>query len=177
MIGEETFHPDTRALLAYGRTLAGGTDQPVRRSRADQVLERLFIFERTQDGRWPIRTFGQDLVTVFGRDLKDHDFATLWLAPDKVLISALISAAADAGQPAIARVTASTQDGTKLGAEVLITPLRMEPAFGERFLALFQPLGGEAFLGGKPITLIRCGSLHPPVARSPLPVRLVVNND
>src|SRR5262249_44778358 len=45
MMGEETFHPDTRALLAYGRALAGTRAAP-KKGRADHVLERLFVIER-----------------------------------------------------------------------------------------------------------------------------------
>src|SRR5215470_5337163 len=105
MLGEETFHPDTRALLAYGRALAGAGAAP-KRGGADQVLERLFVIERMSDGRWPVRTFGADLVKLFGRDLKEHDFARFWLEPDLKLMAALIESCAAAGEPAIARVNA-----------------------------------------------------------------------
>lgn len=176
MMGEETFHPDTRALLAYGRALAGASVTP-KKGGADQVLERLFVIERTKDGRWPLRSFGAELVDVFGRNLKEHDFAALWLAPDLKLMTALIDACAAAGEPAIARILAETADGKQLGAEILLTPLRVEPRFGDRFLGLFQTLGGEAFLGGRPIVRLKLGSLHPPTAKAPKGMRLVVVND
>lgn len=176
MIGEETFHPDTRALLAYGRALAGAGAAP-KKGGADQVLERLFVIERTKDGRWPVRTFGQELVTAFGRDLKEHNFAGLWLQPDLKLMTALIESCAAAGEPAIARVIAETACGKQLGAEILLTPLRVEQQFGERYLGLFQSLGGEGFLGGRPITRLKLGSLHPPTAKTPKAPRLVVVND
>jgi hypothetical protein len=175
MIGEETFHPDTRALLAYGRALAGA-GAPPRKGGADQVLERLFVIERTKDARLPVRTFGRDLIQLFGRDLRDHDFAQLFLAPDARLMHALIDAAAAAGQPAIARITAESADRRKLAAEVLITPLKVDAMLGERFLGLFQALGGEPFLAGKPLLRLRVGSLHPPEAKEPKGVRLVVSN-
>lgn len=175
-MGEETFHPDTRALLAYGRALAGSCAPP-KRGGADQVLERLFVIERTKDGRLPIRTFGADLIGLFGRDLRDHDFAHFFLAPDLALMTALIDAADAAGEPAIARVGADTACGRTLGAEILLTPLRVDGASGLRYLGLFQTLGGEAFLDGRPIVRLRLGSLHPPAAKTPKPVRLVVVND
>lgn len=175
MMSEETFHPDTRALLAYGRTLAGAA--PARKKGgADQVLERLFVIERMPDGRWPARSFGADLVKLFGRDLKEHDLARLFLEPDLKLMAALIDAAALANEPAIARVNAESATGRKLWAEMLITPLRVEPSMGDRFLGMFQALGGEAFLDG-PIARLRIGSLHPPEAKLPKGMRLVVVND
>jgi hypothetical protein len=178
MMGEETFHPDTRALLAYGRAIAGsGGVAPSRGGRADQVIERLFVFERVKDGRMPIRTFGADLVRIFGRDLREHDFARLFLEPDLGLVNAFIEACAAAGEPGIARVTAQAANGAVLGADVLLTPLKTDKTLGARFLGLFQALGGEPFLGGSPIQLLRLGSLHPPPAKSPRSVRLVISNE
>jgi hypothetical protein len=176
MMGEETFHPDTRALLAYGRALTGAGASP-KKGGADQVLERLFVIERTKDDRLPFRTFGAELVRVFGRDLREHDFARFFLAPDLALINALIDAASAANEPAIARITAETACGKQLGAEILLTPLRVDPALGDRYLGLFQPLGGETFLTGRTVQLLRVGSLHPPLAKRPKGVRLVVVND
>lgn len=181
MIGEESFHPDTRALLAYGRALArGGGGAPkttAKTSRANHVLERLFAIEHAKDGRWPVRTFGMDLIKLFGRDLRDQDFARLWLEPDWKLMRALIEACAAAGEPSIARITAETADGMSLGAEILLTPLRVENFLGERYLGLFQSLGGDDFIGGRPLVRLRLGSLHPPRAKAPKAVRLVVVND
>lgn len=178
MTGEETFHPDTRALLAYGRALAGAdAAAPPRKGGADQVLERLFVVERTRDARLPVRTFGAELVKLFGRDLRDHDFARLFLEPDLRLLNALIDACAAAAEPGIARVTAETSTGKLLGAELLLTPLKVDAILGSRFLGLFQSLGGEPFLDARPIQLLRMGSLHPPAAKQPKGMRLVVCND
>lgn len=177
MMGEETFHPDTRALLAYGRALAGAAGATPKKGGADQVLERLFVVERAKDGRMPIRTFGKDLIKVFGRDLREHDFARFFLGPDLALMNALIDACSAAGEPAIARVTAETTCGRKLGAEILITPLKVDATLGHRYLGLFQALGGEPFVDGRMVQLLRLGSLHPPAAKQPKGMRLVVVND
>jgi hypothetical protein len=177
MMGEETFHPDIRALLAYGRALAGA-GAPPKKGGADQVLERLFVIERMPDGRLPIRTFGQDLIKLFGADLREHDLARLFLAPDAVMLMSLIAACDAANEPAIARITAETASGRKLGAEMLITPLRVDASMGDRYLGCFQSLGGDAFMIGSPIKRLRMGSLHPPAAKEPKSaVRLVVVND
>lgn len=176
MMGEETFHPDIRALLAYGRALAGA-GAPPRKGGADQVLERLFVIQRMPDGRLPIRTFGAELVKLFGQDLRENDFARLFLAPDTAMLMALIAASEAANEPAIARISAETVDGRKLGAEMLLTPLKVDPSMGDRFLGCIQSLGGDAFLGGRPIKRLRIGSLHPPAAKEPKAMRLVVVNN
>ncbi len=176
MMGEETFHPDTRALLAYGRALSGA-GAPPKKGGADHVLERLFVIERKKDGRLPVRTFGSELVSLFGRDLKEHDLSRFFLAPDLAMIRALLQACEDAGEPGIVRVTAETGCGKILSVEMLVTPLKVDRTLGDRFLGLFQALGGEAFISGAPIQLLRVGSLHPPRAKTPKGMRLVVVND
>jgi hypothetical protein len=176
MLGEETFHPDTRALLAYGRALAGSAAPP-KKGGADQVLERLFVLERMKDGRLPLRTFGLELIKLFGRDFKEHDFARFFLEPDLLLMRALIEACAAAGEPGIVRVIAETHEAHRLGAEILLTPLKVDANVNNRFLGLFQSLGGDAFIGDKPIHRLRVGSLHPPAAKEPKAMRLVVVND
>jgi len=176
MMGEETFHPDTRALLAYGRALAGVGAAP-KKGGADHVIDRLFVIQRMKDGRLPIRTFGAELVKLFGRDLREHDLARFFLAPDLAMLKAMIDASFTAGEPAIARITAETSCGRLLGAEILLTPLKVDNSADERFLGLFQPLGGESFLDGRTIQLMRIGSLHPPAAKTPKGMRLVVVND
>ena len=176
MVGEETFHPDTRALLGYGRALASGEPAP-KKGAADHVLERLMVIENARDGRLPVRTFGAELLGVFGRDLRDHDFSRFFLGPDLKFMRMLIEACAEAGEPGIVRVTAETARGAQLGAEILVTPLKLDAQLGERFLVLFQSLGGEVFLNGDPIQRLRVGSVHPPAAKAPANVRLVVVND
>jgi hypothetical protein len=178
MTGEETFHPDTRALLAYGRALAGLGDPPPRQhgQNADRLAERLFVVDRAGE-RLLVRTFGAELIALFGADLRDRDLVALWPMADRRLVQAFVAAVADAGQPGILRVAAETEDGARLGAELLLTPLRTHVAATDRYLGLFQPLGGEALLAGKALVRLRLGALHPPEARMvPPPPRLVVSN-
>lgn len=179
MLGEETFHPDTRALLGYGRALAGiGAAPP--NSGAAGLAGRLFVVDRMTSGRLQVRTFGADLITLFGTDLRDTDWQALFLQPDQVLLAALIAAIEAANQPGVSRLIAETEDHRRIGAELLLTPLRTEGQQNDRLLGLFQPLGGETLLQGRPLKHLKLGALHPPFARPPAPaagLKLVVNNE
>lgn len=179
MIGEESFHPDTRALLAYGRALAGQGPSPARAlaGGADHLAERLFVFDRSGDGRLIVRTFGAELVTLFGSDLKDRDLCGIWPEGDHALLRAFVAAVGAAAAPGVARALGETACGRRIGMEMLLTPLRMVPSTSDRFLGLFQPLGGQAFLNGRTVVVLRLGALHLPEGRiQPAGLRLVVSN-
>jgi len=179
MIGEETFHPDTRALLAYGRALAGAVDpaaRPAPGGGADRVVERLFVMDRRRDGALVLRTFGAELIALFGGDPRGKDFLAFFPKADQALISTFVESVNAAGLPGVLRVNAETNDGRHLGAEILITPLRVPPVAADRLLGLFQPLGGEALVEGRTIARLKLGAMHPPVARAKAGLRLVVNN-
>lgn len=180
MIGEETFHPDTRALLAYGRALAGATgpgSRPVAGPRADQLVERLFVMDRQPSGALRLRTFGQELVKYFGDDRRGADFLQFWPGADQALLNVFVSTVCETGEPGVLRANAETPNGFRLGVEILITPLRVPPVSVERTLGLFQPLGGEAMLSGEPISRLTLGAMHPPVTRrGAAGLRLVINN-
>lgn len=179
MTGEETFHPDTRALLAYGRALAGAVDpaaRPAPGGGADKLVERLFVMDRLPSGALVLRTFGSELISLFRADPRGKDFLSFWSRPDQTLISAFVETVNTVGQPGVLRASAETAGHRRIGVEIMVTPLRVPPVTNDRLLGLFQPLGGEDLLAGHPVVRMRLGSMHPPNVR-PAPLRLVVNND
>lgn len=180
MLGEETFHPDTRALLAYGRALAGIGAAPTGGGAAS-LAGRMFVLDRLHSGRLQVRTFGADLIALFGRDLRDGDIRDLFWAPDQTMLAAFVAAIETANEPGVARLMAETDDLRRLGAEMLLTPLRSDGHQSDRLLGLFQPLGGETLLQGRPLARLKLGALHPPFARPQAApkggLKLVVSNE
>lgn len=177
MMGEETFHPDTRVLLHYSRALAGHGAAPRGVAGADRLSDRLFVMDRFMSGRLAIRTCGAELIPLFGRDLRDHDFCDLWPEGDRPLVRAFAEAVCAAGGPGIVRAMGETANGMRLGVEILLTPLQTSASPPHRLLGLLQPLGGESFLEGRALSMMRLGTIHPPLARPQQSLRLVVSND
>ncbi len=175
MTAEDAFHPDTSALVAYGRAIAAGRAPPAIKA-ADRLADRLFVLDGLQAGRATFLTFGAELIALFGRDLRGGDLGALFLAPDRALAQALLGAVLDANAPAVATALGETACGLRLHVEVGVTPLAKGVLPGERLLGLVQPLGGEGFLEGRPIARLRLTRLHPPLARIPARPRLVVSN-
>lgn len=178
-LSDEPFHPDTRALLEYGRAIADGQSPPSIKA-ADKMADRLFVIDGVADGRANFLTFGAELITLFKRDLRRTDLLDLFLVPDRTMMRALLASIASANQPGVVCGLAETEDGARVGLEILATPLAKGVLSGERLLGLIQPLGGEGLLGQRPIKRIRVTSLYPPLAKEPRGptqrLRLVVNN-
>lgn len=170
------FHPDTQALLAYGRAIAAGHNPPSIKS-ADGLADRLFVIDGVSEGRATFLTFGAELMVLFRRDLRRTDLKDLLLDADAKLAQAFFSAVAAANQPGVICAFGETVTGLRVGLEILATPLAKGVLAGERLLGLIQPLGGEPFLEGERIVRVQIVSLHPPLARAPVqPLRLVVSN-
>ncbi|MEJ0023675.1 MAG: PAS domain-containing protein [Alphaproteobacteria bacterium] len=170
------FHPDTRALLDYGKAIAAGRTPPSV-GAADRLGDRLFVIDGVPDGQANFLTFGSELISLFKRDLRRTDLLDLFLPADRAMMRAFISAVSSANQPGVACCLAETSCGIQVGVEILVTPLAKGVLSGERLLGLMQPLGGEGFLGDKAISRLRITSLFPPAARERVkPIRLVVSN-
>jgi hypothetical protein len=173
MYGEETFHPDTRLLLALGRKLARGGSPPRPRG-AERLAERLFVFDCLPTSL-PIRTFGAELTALFGQSLIGSDFATLFAPAERPLVLATATAVGLASAPSLMRVRGETADGAHIDAEILITPFS-GPRNGNRRLVLLQPLGGEALLAGRAVERLTLFCLWAPESRRPPTLRLVVSD-
>lgn len=175
-VTDNIFHPDTQALLEYGRAIAAGLNPPSIKS-ADGLADRLFVIDGISEGRSTFMTFGAELMILFRRDLRRTELRDLFLEPDQKMLKPFLSAIAEANQPGVACAVAESVSGLKLGVELLATPLAKGVLAGERLLGLIQPLGGESFLNGEKIVRLRLISLHPPLAKAPVqPLRLVVSN-
>ena len=177
-MNETSFHPDTQALLDYGRAIAAGENPPSIRS-ADGLADRLFVIDGVSEERSTFLTFGAELMVLFRRDLRRTQLRDLFLDADQKMLVALLSAISAANQPGVALAMGETASGMQVGIELLATPLAKGVLAGERLLGLMQPLGGEGFLKEERIVRMRLISLHPPLAKLPTPtgLRLVVSND
>jgi hypothetical protein len=175
-LSDQPFHPDTRALLDYGRAIAAGRSPPSIKA-ADKLADRLFVIDGVAEGRANFLTFGSELITLFKRDLRRSDLLDLFLAPDRAMLRTFLASITAANQPGVACVVAETNCGLQVGAEILATPLARGVLSGERLLGLIQPLGGESLLGERAIARLRLIGLFPPPARAPTKrLQLVVNN-
>lgn len=171
-------HPESRALLGSWQALNGlageGAASEAMSRDATSMVDRLFLAQRQGDGIHTFKTVGAELREWTGRDLRDHDVASLFQGPDRQLIRALLDSAAAAPGPAVARVAAfGLRPGQRSDVELVFLPL-LEPAGPGRMLGLFQPLSRRETVA-RPVLRFAVTALLPPDPSPPArpPLRLV----
>ena len=170
-MNDRSIHPNTRVLLdAWRRMNANNASGAIESPRVEDhpdLIDRLFVLENKRDGAWLFRTAGGSLTDLMGRPLVDHDFLNLWSGPDKPMMSAFLDAVQMDGAPGVIRGRGETMTGQRVELELTIMPLakQTERPDSNRLLGLYQTLGGEPLLKGRPVWRHRVSMLVPPDTR------------
>lgn len=176
---DRMIHPNTRVLLDAWRRMAANPNEVAQGPRANEypnLIDRLFVLHRTEEGAWIFSNSGGAVNRLIGREMDDHDFLSLWTGNDRVIVSALIESTAATGEPSIVRMTGESLRGHRCDLEMALAPLNGRS--GVRILGLYQSLGGEAMLRGRTIWKHVVNSVQMPVKRNAEPrIKLVANND
>lgn len=162
-------------MLAYGRAIALDLETPAAAGAPPGAGDRLFVLEALHGDAAYVRAFSDGLIEIFGRDLRRSDFKGFFSAPDRAMLDALIQAASAAAAPGVARGVADTEQGGRIGFELMISPLSLRLGGRGRHLGYFQPLGGEVMAPGDMIIRLRLGAVLIPFSRPARTLRLVVN--
>ncbi|WP_335611945.1 PAS domain-containing protein [Hyphomonas oceanitis] len=182
---DRSLHPNTRILVdawrRMGRTPSTNTVDDPRVAEHPELMTQLFVVQHSREYGWLFRTAGQGLSGLLGRDLTNHDFLQLWSGPDREMMAHFMEAVRFDGAPGIIRGRGETLTGQRVEVEITLMPL-VRPGSGAhndtpRLLGLYQTLGGEPMLKGRPIWRHRISMLVPPDTRSEGPqLRLVTAN-
>jgi hypothetical protein len=182
-MNDRSIHPNTKVLLdAWRRMNAKAADGDAESPRVNDhpgLIDRLFVLENKRDGAWHFRTAGDSLTALLGRPLVDHDFLNLWTGPDKHMMSAFLESVELDGAPGVARCRGETLTGQRVEIELTVMPLakQSESPDSNRLLGLYQTLGGEPLLKGRPVWRHRVSMLVPPDTRAVEPqLKLVASN-
>lgn len=180
-MNDRAVHPNTKAILDAWRRLSSDADNAIEDPKvADfpNVLGSLFVIKRADDGIWPFTNAGKKMVDVLGRELIDQDFLKLWRGRDIDLVSAQLNAIRFGSAPGIIRGRGETLSGQRLEIEIALAPLKKKGQTGDRLLGLYQMLGGENMLEGRPVWRHAVSAVYPPETPIKEPyLRLVASNE
>src|ERR1700752_1680128 len=108
-------HPASREFFAYWDSKRGDARAPDRSdiepSAVRELLGDIFVLSCEQEAGHPFRVAGTRVRALFGRDLKDQSFTSLFAAASRHEIEEITAVVPDEALPAIAGLTAPSPHG------------------------------------------------------------------
>ncbi len=118
-------HPSSRAFFTYWDDKRGAARAPDRSEiephAVRELLGDIFVLAYEDEG-FPFRVAGTRVCALFGRDVKNKSFSTLFAPESRGEIEQIVSAVAEEALPAIAGITATSQGGEPVHLELLLLP-------------------------------------------------------
>ena len=178
---EQKAHPNTRAVIEAWKRLNAGENLLGEGPMAQDypgVVGRLFILQRNSGADYSFRLAGSSLEYLFGRELAEQNFLSLWRDSDRCLINAAIDATHQANGPCLINGCGATLDGRAVNIEIALAPLNDGALGNPRSLGIYQTLSDESALNGRPIWRQWVTKILPPQPETPLAkIRLVSSNE
>lgn len=119
-------HPSSREFFAYWNAKRGDARAPDRSDiepgAVRELLGDIFVLSYDNDAGYPFRVAGTRVSALLGRDLKDASFSALFTEESRREIEDIITYVAEEMLPAIAGVTAASDDGKTAHLELLLLP-------------------------------------------------------
>jgi hypothetical protein len=119
-------HPSSREFFAYWDAKRGDARAPDRSDiepgAVRELLGDIFVLSYDNDAGYPFRVAGTRVSALLGRDLKDASFSALFTGDSRREIEDIITYVAEEMLPAIAGVTAASDDGKTAHLELLLLP-------------------------------------------------------
>jgi hypothetical protein len=119
-------HPSSREFFAYWNAKRGDARAPDRSEiepgAVRELLGDIFVLSYDNEAGYPFRVAGTRVSALLGRDLKDASFSALFTEDNRREIEDVITYVAEEMLPAIAGITATSDDGKTAHLELLLLP-------------------------------------------------------
>lgn len=175
-------HPNTSTLLTAWERMTESPDSyglGPRTSDHPDLIDGLFVIERSPEHYWLFRNAGPKISQTLGRELAEHDYLDFWTGEDRVMMNAFLNSVIESRKPGVATASGETLTGQRTDIEITFAPVsglqthRPVP----RLLGLYQILGAESALKGRPLWRHRVTAVYPPSPSEDIArIRLITNN-
>ncbi len=168
-------HPNTQAVLDAWRRLSEGalTEDGPTTDDYPGLVGRLFVLNHVAERDYSFRRVGYSLERLFGRQLAEHNFLSIWSEPDRQLVSAALTAAASDRGPTLIHARGETLAGRRIDLEFALAPLFSRTGAPARFLGLCQSMTSEEILNGRPLRRLQAIAIYPPAPSQHPAIRIV----
>jgi hypothetical protein len=145
----------TTLLFQYWDRLRGARSAPERGEiepgAVRHALLDTFILENGPAGM-TFRLAGTRLCALFGGELKERSFASLWPDPaTRIELSRMIEAVMDESAGAVTGLSVASESGSSADLELLVLPLRHAGKTHARVLGALAPVSVPLWLGLEPV--------------------------
>jgi hypothetical protein len=175
---QQKLHPNTHVIIEAWKSLSGGDTTnyqgPMAQDHAD-LVSQLFILRQYDENDYSISSAGEGLADIFGHDLTDHNFLSLWMESDRKIVQMALDYTLDVQEPTLLRVTAMSLNGTQNEVEISLSPLESKSGKPNRVLVLYQNTGADL---RRPVWRHHIDGFEPLITKRQAPaIRLVANNN
>lgn len=168
-------HPNTKAMLDAWRRLTDGSEAAEGPTTDDYpgLVGSLFVLNHAGEDDFAFRRAGTSLERLFGRDLIDHNFLSIWEEHDRRLVAAGLAIAVKDQGPTLIHARGETLAGKRLDLEFALAPLTQREGASRRFLGLCQTMGPEEALMGRPLRRLQAIAIFPPAPALDPAIRII----
>lgn len=157
-------HPSSRKLFAHWdlRRSAGGVPErsEIEPGAIGAALGDTFVLASDPTAGNIFRLAGSRACALFGRELRDAAFATIWDANDRAAIASLLASVGSERVAGVARAMTQTAERFELQLECLLLPLRHGGRTQQRMIGTLAPLAPPVWLGASPVAPLRLTGLR-----------------
>lgn len=156
--------PSSRDLFAYWNVLRGDRTAPDR-SEIDPgairtSLPDLFMLGLDPARRYPFRLAGMSVCALFGRELRDTAFASLWAPPAEPAMAKLLQGVVNDSIGAVTGVVGRNEAGQSLELELLLLPLNCRDGERARVIGALSAPQPPYWLGVRPVLTLQAGDVR-----------------
>lgn len=146
-------HPSTSAYFAYWDGKRAGERAPDRSAiepgEVRELLGDIFVLSYDTNAGFPFRVAGTRVCALFGRDLKDRSFLSLFSGESRREIEEIAFIVAEETLGALAGVTAATSSGGRIHLELLLLPFNTRAHMPVSMTGLLAPFETNLGLVGE----------------------------
>jgi hypothetical protein len=157
-------HPFNQQLFAYWTERRGERTAPERSDIDPGAIRRIlgdsFVLSREAGPDCLFRVAGTRLCALFGHELRDQPFSTIWQEPSAPEIRDHCAVVAEEGLGVVAGAVARTDDGLQCRFEMLLLPLLLRGRPGARLIGLIAAMEQPFWLGIWPSQKLRLGPVQ-----------------
>jgi hypothetical protein len=171
-------HPNTQVVLDAWKRLTEGQMASEGPATDDDpgLVANLFVLNHVGEDDFAFRRAGNALERLFGRQLIDYNFLSIWNEGDRGLVAAGLAVALRDRGPLLIRARGETLAGRRIDIEFALAPILRDAGASNRLLGLCQSTTPEEILHGRPLRRLQAQAIYPPAPPAEAIIRVVSSN-